>query len=98
MKNILGNQENLKLYNEKGIMVYEFYTFRDGSSSECTYDNNGRALTLKSSSGHWSKWTRDNEGNELTYENSKGIKRGFEIQEFTMEELVKKLGDFKLIK
>ena len=98
MKNILGNKENLKLYNEVDVMVYEFYTFRDGSSSECTYDKCGRALTLKSSSGKESKWTRDKKGNELTYENSYGEKRGFDTPEFTMEQLVAKLGDFKLIK
>lgn len=119
MVNIQGNQKKLELYNKQGVLVYEFRTFRDGSSSECTFDENGRALTLKSSSGNWSKYTRDekgneltfensygrwskytrnNEGKELTFENSNGEKRGLDTLEFTMEELVAKLGDFKLIK
>ena len=55
-------------------------------------------LTIKNSHGYWSKYARDDEGNELTYESSCGTKRGFETQEYTMEQLVKKLGNFKLIK
>ena len=99
MLNILGNKENLKLYNEVGVIVYKFYTLSDGGYSyEYTYDKNGKVLTYKNSDGYWSKYTRDEKGNELTYEDSCGTKRIFEIQEFTMEELVAKLGNFKLIK
>ena len=107
MKNVLGNKEDLKFYNEEGVLVYEFYTYSDTRSSyEYTYDKNGMALTYKNgkpltyknSNGYWNKYTRDNEGNELTYEDSRGKKRGFDTPEFTTEELVKKLGDFKLIK
>tara|TARA_R110000822_G_scaffold807_4_gene3574 strand:- start:260 stop:556 length:297 start_codon:yes stop_codon:yes gene_type:complete len=98
MKNILGNQEDLEFYNKEGVMVYAFYTYSNGSGSyENTFDKNGEILTGKDSTGYWSKYTRDEQGYELTYEDS-GTKRGFEIQEFTMEQLVKKLGDFKLIK
>ena len=100
MKNILGNKKDLEFYNKDGVMVYEFHTYSDGSYFyEHTYDKNGIILTYKNSDGpFWFKWTRDDEGNELTYENSKGTKRGFDTPEFTMEQLVKKLGNFKLIK
>ena len=98
MKNILGNKEDLRLYNKEGAIVYKFCTYSDVTSCEYTYDKNGKVLTGKGSDGYWFKFTYDNEGNELTYENSEVDKRGFEIQEFTMEELVTKLGDFKLIK
>ena len=98
MKNILGNQEDLEFYNKEDVKVYEFYTLSYRNSYENTYDKNGEILTGKCSDGHWSKYTRDEQGNELTYEDSNGAKRILKIQEFTMEELVKKLGDFKLIK
>tara|TARA_R110000823_G_scaffold314955_1_gene445112 strand:- start:4140 stop:4436 length:297 start_codon:yes stop_codon:yes gene_type:complete len=98
MKNIQGNQKNLRFYNKKGIMVYKFRAYSDENSYENTYDKNGEVLTGKNSYGDWYKYTRDKKGNELTYENSNGEKRGFEIQEFTMEQLVTKLGSFKLIK
>ena len=99
MKNILGNQEDLEFYNKEGAKVYDFYTLSDGRNYyEHTYDKNGMILTIKNSPGYWSKYARDDEGNELTYESSCGTKRGFETQEYTMEQLVKKLGNFKLIK
>ena len=98
MKNVLGNKEDLKFYNEEGVKVYEFCTLSYTDSYEYTYDKNGIILTSKNSTGYWSKRTRDEKGNELTYENSYGTKRGFNVSEFTMEQLVKKLGNFKLIK
>ena len=99
MKNVLGNQKDLEFYNKEGVKVYEFYTYSDSRNSyEYTYDKNGKTLTSKKSYGYWNKYTRDEKGNELTYESSCGKKRGFETPEFTMKELVKKLGNFKLIK
>ena len=77
MKNILGTEENLNLFNENGIKVYEYFKNLNGFSYECT---------------------RDSKGNELTYKNSKGVSRGFDIPEYTMEELVNKLGNFKIKK
>jgi len=52
----------------------------------------------KSSNGYWFKNTYDEKGNELTYEDSYGRRIGFDIPEYTMEELVEKLGNFKLKK
>ena len=95
MKNTQGNKENLNLYNKEGVVVYEFYTYSDGSGSyENTYDKKGRALTSKYSTGYRCKYTRDEKGNELTYEDSYGAKRGFDTPEFTMAQLVKEIRKF----
>ena len=98
MKNILGTTENLELYNKEGKMVYEFYNDSNVFIYESIYDSNGEELTYKDSYGYWAEYTRDSNGNELTYKNSNGVTRVFEIPEYTMEELVEKLGNFKLKK
>ena len=97
MKNILGTTENLDLFNKEGRKVYEFDK-TDGFISESTYDSNGKQLTYKDSNGHWWESTQDSNGIELTYKNSNGVTRGFEIPEYTMEQLVEKLGNFKIKK
>jgi len=84
-------------YNSNGNRL----TFEDskGYWSKSTYDSNGNELTSENSDGDWSKYTYDTSGNRLTFENSDGVKRGFEIKEYTMEELIKKLGhNFKIKK
>ena len=119
MKNILGNTENLELFNKNGTKVYEYSKNSNGYSSECTRDSNGYILTFKGSNGYSREYTydlkgniltfknsigfsyeytRDSSGNELTYKNSDGETRGFDIPEFTMEQLVEKLGNFKIKK
>ena len=127
MKNILGTQEDLRLYNKAGNLVYrfikaEFYFFEStydsngneltfknskGYSWEKTYDDDGNQLTFKDSEGYSNERTYDDDGNVLTYKNSQGaiIKRICKIshqrkvaQEFTMEQLVIMVGNFKLIK
>jgi YD repeat-containing protein len=74
------------------------YKESNGFSAECTYDSNGNQLTYKNSNGYSYEYTYDSNGNELTYKNSNGVTRGFDIPEFTMEELVEKLGNFKIKK
>jgi hypothetical protein len=98
MKNILGTTENLELFNKDGRLLYNFYKDSDGYSAETTYDSNGKELTYKGSNGFSSEYTRDLDGKELTYKNSNGFTRGFDIPEYTMEELVEKLGNFKIKK
>jgi YD repeat-containing protein len=73
----------------------------DGYWDKSTYNSNGNLLTYEDSDGYWSNFTYDSNGNVLTFENSDGEKRGFDIHipEYTMEELVIKLGhDFKIMK
>jgi hypothetical protein len=98
MKNIFGTTENLELFNKYGKRIYEFIKDSDGFSFESTYDSGGNILTIKDSNGYSAKYTRDSEGNQLTYKNSNGVSRAFDIPEYTMEELVEKLGNFKIKK
>ena len=72
MKNILGTEENLELFNENGIKVYEYFKYLDGYSLEFTRDSNGNILTYKNSSGHSEECTYDSQSNELTYKDSEG--------------------------
>ena len=98
MKNILRTEKDLELFNKEGKRVYWFRKYSDGYSWERTYDSNGNELTYKDSDGYSSEYTYDSNGKELTFKDSDGIKRGFDIPEYTMEELVEKLGNFKIKK
>ena len=119
MKNVLGKQEELELFNKQGNLAYKFFQNWDRNWGEYTYDSNGNQLTYKNSNGYWGEstydsngnlltykdsnkyWcerTYDSNGNLLTYKNSDGVMKGFDIPEYTMEELVEKLGNFKLKK
>jgi hypothetical protein len=64
------------------------------------FDRAGRKVYqfYKNSNGFSYEYTRDSHGNELTYKNSNGVTRGFDIPEYTMEELVEKIGNFKIKK
>jgi len=73
MKNIFNTEENLNLFNENGVKVYEYFKDSNGFSYEYTYDSNGKVLTYKDSTGYWYECTRDSNGNELTYKNSNGF-------------------------
>jgi hypothetical protein len=82
----------------------------NGSWLKKTYDDNGKLLTYKNSDGYWSVETYDDNGKKLTFKNSDGyykIKGSFvtkeeyeeffnPIPEYTMEELIAKIGNFKL--
>ena len=98
MKNIFGKQEELELFNKQGKLVYRFYEGENEYWVEKTYDSNGNLLTYKDSDDYWNEITYDSNGNELTFKNSNGVMRGFDIPEYTMEELVEKLGNFKIKK
>jgi YD repeat-containing protein len=74
------------------------YKNSNGFSHEYTRDSNNNTLTFKNSNGYSYEYTYDSNGNELTFKNSKGVTRGFDIPEYTMEELVEKLGNFKIKK
>ncbi len=80
--------------NGKELIFKDSY----GYSYERTCDSNGNVLTFKDSTGYSSEYTYDSDGNELTYKDSNGVTRGFDIPEYTMEELVEKLGNFKIKK
>jgi len=86
MKNILGTEENLNLFNENGVKVYEYFKNSNRHWYEYTYDSNGKVLTYKNSNGYWYECTRDSDGNKLTYKNSDGETRGFD-KTYTPEEV-----------
>jgi hypothetical protein len=75
MKNALGKDEDLILYNKKGVMVYECYKVSDNYSRKITYDENGNELTFEDSDNYSRKKTFDKNSNELTFENSYGYSR-----------------------
>jgi hypothetical protein len=64
------------------------------------YNKNGNQTYYENSDGYWTKTEWDEEGNQIYYENSHGeIKDRRPKPEYTMEQLVEKLGeDFKLVK
>jgi hypothetical protein len=64
------------------------------------FDKEGRIVYnfRKDSDGYTSESTYDSEGNVLTFKDSNEFTRGFDIPEYTMEELVQKLGNFKIKK
>ena len=70
MKNILGTEENLELFNDNGIKVYSYYKDSYGFIYECTYDLNGKLLTSKDSDGYSCEYTYDSNGNVLTSKHS----------------------------
>ena len=96
MKNIKeyleSEDKNITLYHKNGEIALHYSQLESGWWLEGTYDQNGWVLAFKDSNGFWSKFTRDQDGNELTYENSGGTKRGFDIEEMTMEQVCKALG------
>jgi hypothetical protein len=64
------------------------------------FDKEGRIVYRfhKPLYGFSCEYTYDSHGKELTYKNSDGVTRGFDIPEYTMEELVERLGNFKIKK
>ena len=79
MKNILGNTEELELFNKEGKKVYHFYKDSYGVSWEKIYESNGNVLNYKDSDGFSWERTYDSNGNGLTYKDSNGYTRGFDI-------------------
>jgi len=83
-------------YDSEGKIL----TYKDSKGYSCEYtrDSEGKILTYKNSNGYSYEYTYDSRGNILTYKNSNGFTQGFDIPEYTMEELVQKLGNFKIKK
>ena len=79
-----------------------YYELSTGFWSIYEYDDKGNPTCYKTSNGEWIKREWDNRGNLIYYENSNGTiddKRPKPAPEYTMEELVDKLGhNFKIKK
>lgn len=84
-----------KKYDSNGNRVY--YEDSSGYWYKIQYDSNGNEVHYENSKGFWSKTEYDSEGYKVYYVNSNGIVRDKRnIPEYTMEQLVKKIGNFKL--
>ena len=86
----MGNEKDLKLFNEKGVMVYMYYHVeaysnfnekgdsrdvyysKEAYSREFVFNEFGKLLTFKDSTGFSSVSTYNAEGKKLTYKNSGG--------------------------
>ena len=77
-----GTQDNLEYYNEEGVLIYEFYKYKNYEEfEEYTYDDFGNRLSGRFSYGYWWEITMCKEtGKKLIYENSIGEKRGVGVQ------------------
>ena len=63
------------------------------------FDSSGNEIYSEDSNGFWFRREFDLSGNEIYYEDSTGVlKDDHFIPEYTMEELVEKLGNFKIKK
>ena len=82
-------------YDLQGNLIYEESS--DGYWEQCKYDSNGNEIYLEDSDGYWEKSEYDSQGNLNYLENSDGlIEDNRNIPEYSMEELVEKIGNFKL--
>jgi hypothetical protein len=93
--------------DKNGNEIYR--QWENGSWIKYTYNENGKELTCKYSDVYWHERTYDNNSNELTFKTSNGdykIKGEYVTKqvflafvntpEYTMEELVSKIGNFRI--
>ena len=86
--------------NDDGFIIY----FENSDEKWCKYeyDDNGREIYYENNGEFWYKKEWDKEGNIIYFENSNGTINGDRtkpVPEYTMEELVDKLGhNFKIKK
>jgi len=87
-------------YNDKGQVVY--FENNSGFWSKYKYDYNGNLIYRENIDGYWIKKEYDYNGSVIYFEDSNGTimgKRPKSVPEYTMEELVNKLGhNFKIKK
>ena len=101
----IAQQLNVKTFpfiinDDNGKEIY--YEYSNGDWSKREYDDKRNQIYYEDSNGYWSKSEYDDNRNEIYYENSNGHiidKRPKPTPEYTMEELVNKLGhNFKIKK
>lgn len=89
-----------KIKDERGNKIYDETS--DGFWYKKEYDERGNITYFKNSDGFWYKKEYNERGNEIYFEDSHGIikdNRPKPKPEYTMEQLIEKLGeDFKLVK
>lgn len=84
-----------EIFDKKGNIIYDEDS--DGYWGKRKYDSQGNQIYYEDSEGYWAKREFDSQGNGIYYEDSDGevIDKRI-IPEYTMEELIKKIGNFKL--
>lgn len=98
----IAQQLNVKefpfeIFDKNGNGIYSEYS--NGFWVKSEYDAKGNRIYYNDSNSFWSKGKFDSKCNRIYYENSDGIiKDNRNIPEYTMEELVEKIGNFKLKK
>lgn len=89
-----------RIKDDNGNTIY--YESSDGYWTKSEYDDNGNQIYFENSSKYWMKKEYDDNGNQIYFEDNKGIvidDRPKPTPEYTMEELVNKLGhNFKIKK
>jgi len=79
-----------------------YFEYSNGFWSKREFDSNNNRIYFENSNGYWAKREYDANNNEIYYENSDGTitdNRTKPTPEYTMEELVEKLGyEFKIKK
>ena len=89
-----------RIKDDTGKEIY--YELSTGFWSKYEYDDKGNPICYKTSNGEWAKREFDDKGNIIYFENSNGHiedNRRKAVPEYTMEELVDKLGhNFKIKK
>lgn len=84
-------------YDSQGNIIY--FESSGGFWWRSEYDSKGNGIYYETSYGYWWKREFDCKGNRIYFEDSDGhINDNRTVPEYTMEELVEKLGNFKLIK
>lgn len=105
---IIKDSQDNRIYYEDSDGYWEKSSFDSQSNriyfedsdcfwEKCIFDSQGNLIYSEDSAGFWTKRKYDSFGNQIYYENSKGfIEDNRNIPEYTMDELVEKIGHFKL--
>jgi|SRR5690554_2395468 len=81
-------------YDSKGNCIYFVNSKKEWFKRE--FDEQGSIIYYEDSGGYWVKREFDSNGNMIYYENSEGkIEDNRPIPEYTMQDLVDKIGRFK---
>lgn len=81
-------------YDSKGNDIY--HENSNGYWRKSKYDSKGNETYYEKSDGSWCKIEYDSEGNSIYFEDSNGwIEDNRNIPEYTMQDLVDKIGRFK---
>lgn len=95
----IAQQLNVKKFpffikDSNGNIIY--HEDSDSYWAKIEYDSKGNQIYFENSEGYWEKNEFDSNGDRIYRENSDGVIEDNRVPEYTMEELVEKIGNFKL--